>query len=238
MDRVEIPYYFEVPELPMPPFDVTEYFIDEKEREIAKTDVKTADRLTGESRSNTANWYQSFIKVEENSSQDKRDFKQVNLYEEANFNLTKNIKEWLQDTLNLKFSSVLMLRTPANANSRWHCEGPVFHTRQCALNFPVFGNADVMEGQWATFPRFKNVQPRENEKMGFITKKDMEDTEILCRWDKPTVPAFYNTMIFHRGYNELSDIDRVVLSCAVEDFSDINVVHRKYTTGKLFKTNT
>ena len=49
---------------------------------------------------------QSFIKVEENSSQDKRDFKQVNLYEEANFNLTKNLKEWLQDTLNLKFSQV------------------------------------------------------------------------------------------------------------------------------------
>ena len=152
MDRVEIPYYFEVPELPMPPFDVTEYFIDEAEREIAKTDVKTSDRLTGESRSNTANWYQSFIKVEENSSQDKRDFKQVNLYEEANFNLTKNLKEWLQDTLNLKFSSVLMLRTPANANSRWHCEGPVFHTRQCALNFPVFGDFEKSEAQWATFP--------------------------------------------------------------------------------------
>ena len=67
-DRVDLPYYFEIPELSMPPFDVTEYFIDEKEREIAKTDIKTADRLTGESRSNTANWYQSFIKVEENSS--------------------------------------------------------------------------------------------------------------------------------------------------------------------------
>ena len=55
-DRVDLPYYFEIPELSMPPFDVTEYFIDEKEREIAKTDIKTADRLTGESRSNTANW--------------------------------------------------------------------------------------------------------------------------------------------------------------------------------------
>ena len=93
MNRTELPYYFEIPELSMPPFDVTEYFVDEAEREIAKTDVKTADRLTGNSRSNTANWYQSFIKVEENSSQDKRDFKQVNLYEEANFDLTKNIKD-------------------------------------------------------------------------------------------------------------------------------------------------
>ena len=63
----------------------------------------------------------------------------------------------------------------------------------------------------------------------------MQDTEILCRWDRPTVPAFYNTMIFHRGYNELSNIDRVVLSCAVEDFSDINVCYRKYQGGTLFK---
>tara|TARA_B100000902_G_C27318609_1_gene922835 strand:+ start:1744 stop:2463 length:720 start_codon:yes stop_codon:yes gene_type:complete len=238
--RTELPYYFEVPEMPEIPFDVSQYYIPEEDRIAAQQDNKNLDDIQGtKNRSQSANWYQSYMTVEENSrGQNKRDFKEVNLYEEVDFELSKLMKEFLGDILNLRFNSILMLRTPANCNSRWHCEGPVFHTRQCALNFPVFGDADVMEGQWATFPRFKNVQPRENEKMGFITKKDMEDTEILCRWDKPTVPAFYNTMIFHRGYNELSDIDRVVLSCAVEDFSDINVVHRKYTTGKLFKTNT
>lgn len=234
-DRVDLPYYFEVPELSMPPFDVTQYFIDEEEREIAKTDVKTSDRLTGNSRSNTANWYQSFIKVEENSSQDKRDFKQVNLYEEANFDLTKLIKEWLQDTLNLKFTSVLMLRTPAKSNSRWHCEGPVFHTRQCALNFPVYGDFKKSEAQWATFPRFKNIDPRENEKHGFVTQTDMKDTEMLCRWTNQSVPGFQNTMIMHRGYNELGDTDRVILSAAVEDTADINVVYKKYIDGKLIK---
>ena len=36
MNRTELPYYFEIPELSMPPFDVTEYFVDEAEREIAK----------------------------------------------------------------------------------------------------------------------------------------------------------------------------------------------------------
>ena len=50
-DRVDLPIILKYPELSMLLFDVTEYFIDEKEREIAKTDVKTADRLTGESRS-------------------------------------------------------------------------------------------------------------------------------------------------------------------------------------------
>ena len=234
--REELPYYFEVPEMPQIPFDVTQYFTTEQQRAMAMEDNKTPEELQNtESRSQSANWYQSYIKVEENSKMNKRDFKEVNLFEDVNFDLSKRMKEWLHDTLNLKFTSILMLRTPANCNSRWHCEGPVFHTRQCALNFPVYGNADVMEGQWATFPRFKDVDPRENEKYGFVTKDDMKDTNILCRWDKPTVPAFYNTMIFHGGYNELSNVDRVVLSCAVEDFSDINVCHRKYTKGKLFK---
>ena len=234
-NRNEIPYYFEIPELSMPTFDVKQYFVSEEERTIARTDVKTADRLTGNSRSNTANWYQSVIKVEENSSQDRRDFSQVNLYEEANFDLTKLLKEWLHDHINLKFTSVLMLRTPANTNSRWHCEGPVFHTRQCALNFPVSGDFTKSEAQWATFPRFKNIDPRENEKHGFVTQTDMKDTEMLCRWDNQTVPGFQNTMIMHRGYNEHCDTDRVILSAAVEDTADINVVHKKYTAGKLFK---
>ncbi len=234
-DRTDIPYYFEIPELNMPSFDVKEYFVSEEERTIARTDTKTADRLTGNSRSNTANWYQSFIKVEENSSQDKRDFNQVNLYEEANFDLTKLLKEWLHDHINLRFTSVLMLRTPANTNSRWHCEGPVFHTRQCALNFPVSGDFTKSEAQWATFPRFKDIDPRENEKHGFVTQTDMKDTEMLCRWDNQTVPGFQNTMIMHRGYNEHCDTDRVILSAAVEDTADINVVYKKYIAGNLFK---
>jgi|TARA_B110000259_G_scaffold96639_1_gene111748 hypothetical protein len=234
-DRKEIPYYFEIPELSMPSFDVKEYFVSDEERTIARTDVKTSDRLTGNSRTNTANWYQSFIKVEENSSQDKRDFNQVNLYEEANFDLTKLLKEWLHDHINLKFTSVLMLRTPANTNSRWHCEGPVFHTRQCALNFPVSGDFTKSEAQWATFPRFKDIDPRENEKHGYVTQTDMKDTEMLCRWDNQTVPGFQNTMIMHRGYNEHCDTDRVILSAAVEDTADINVVYKKYIAGNLFK---
>ena len=63
--------------------------------------------------------------------------------------------------------------------------------------------------------------------MVLLQKTDMQDTEILCL-GQTQQSAFYNTMIFHRGYNELSNIDRVVLSCAVEDFSDINVCYRKY----------
>ena len=42
-------------------------------------------------------------------------------------------------------------------------------------------------------------------------------------------------MIMHRGYNELGDTDRVILSAAVEDTADINVVYKKYIDGKLIK---
>ena len=41
-DRKEIPYYFEIPELNMPSFDVKEYFVSDEERTIARTDVKTS----------------------------------------------------------------------------------------------------------------------------------------------------------------------------------------------------
>ena len=168
---------------------------------------------------------QSFIKVDENSTQDKRDFKEVNLYEEVNFDLSKRMKEWLGDILNLKFTSILMLRTPANANSRWHCEGPI-HTRQCALNFPVFGDAEVMEGQWATFLRFKNVDPVKMKSMVLLQKQTCKIQKYFV-WDRSQYRILQHND-FPRGYNELSNIDRVVLSCAVEDFSDINVCYRKY----------
>jgi len=232
--KVELPYFFEVPEIPMPPFDVSKFFIPEEERVIARTDTKTPDRLMGKVRSNTANWYQSFIKVEENSSQNTRNFDAVGLYEEAHYDLTKLIKEWLHDTLDLKFTSVLMLRTPGGKSCRWHCEGPVFHTRRCALNFPVYGDFKNGFAEWATFPRFKHLDPRDNEKMGFVTRTDMEQTELLCQWDN-ALPGFQNTMILHRGNNEACDIDRVILSVAVEDVCDIDVVYKKYIAGRLFK---
>ena len=234
MSAINLPYFFEVPEISLPPFDVTEHFISEEQRKIAQTDVKTPERIMGKKRSNTANWYQSFIKVEENSSQNKRNFDAVGLYEEANYDLTQLLKEWLHDTLNLKFTSVLMLRTPPRTSCRWHCEGPVFHTRQCALNFPVYGDFVNGRAEWATFPRFKHLDPRNNEKMGFVTRTDMEQTEHLCSWDN-ALPGFQNTMILHRGNNEACDIDRVILSAAVEDVSDINVVYKKYISGKLLK---
>ena len=55
-----LPYYFEVPEMPLIPFDVTKYFTTELQREIAMQDNKNPeDLMDGESRSQSANWYQS-----------------------------------------------------------------------------------------------------------------------------------------------------------------------------------
>ena len=107
--RIELPYYFEVPEMPEIPFDVQQYFVSEQQRYEAEKDDKNQENVENkESRSLSANWYQSYIKVEEKSTQDKRDFKEVNLYEEVNFDLSKRMKEFLGDTLNLKFSSIFI----------------------------------------------------------------------------------------------------------------------------------
>ena len=82
--------------------------------------------------------------------------------------------------------------------------------------------------------RFKNIDPVKMKSMVLLQKQ-------ICKIQRYFV---YGTDLqyrilqhndFPRGYNELSNIDRVVLSCAVEDFSDINVCYRKYQGGTLFK---
>lgn len=234
MSKHHLPYYFEVPEIPMPPFNLDQFLIPEEDRVKAKEDTKTPDRIEGKTRTNLANWYQNFIPVESNSLHDKRNYNAVGMFEEANMDLSKLLKEWLHDTIDLKFTHVLMLRTPAGLSGRWHSEGPNFHDRRCALNFPMSGDFVNSKAQWATFPRFKNIDPIHNERMSHVTRADMEHTELLCEWTGQQ-PGFQNTMILHRGFNENSTVDRVILSASVDDFCDIDVVYKKYLKGKLFK---
>ena len=111
---------------------------------------------------------------------------------------------------------------------------PYSHKTMCIKLFQYL-ETEKSEAQWATFSDSKNIDPRENEKHGFVTQTDMKETEMLCRWTNQTVPGFQNTMIMHRGYNEHCDTDRVILSAAVEDTADINVVYKKYIDGKLLK---
>ena len=67
--RNELPYYFEVPEMPEIPFDVSQYYIPEEDRLEAQQDNKNLDDIQGiKNRSQSANWYQSYMNVEENSS--------------------------------------------------------------------------------------------------------------------------------------------------------------------------
>lgn len=234
MSKEHMPFYFEVPEIPMPPFDLEPFLVSEEEREAAKTDPKTIDQIEGKTRSNIANWYQSFINVEANSMFNKRNYDAVGMFEEANVDLAHLMREWLHDTLNLKFTHVVMLRTPAGKSGRWHSEGPNFHDRRCGLNFPMSGDFVKSKAQWATFPRFKDVDPIHNERMSYVTRADMKETTILAEWSNQT-PGFQNTMHLHRGYNEESDVDRVILTASVEDVCDIDVVYKKYMAGRLFK---
>ena len=173
---MSLPYYFEVPEIELP-FDVMNY-VDKDE--------------SGNEHLNFMMGYDSHRADMSNTS------KPTGMTEQTNIEMSKLIREWAKDTFTIKTTSVSFLRTLPGQNGWWHCEGPVFHTRQCALNFPVFGDFEKSEAQWATFPRFKNIDPRENEKHGFVTQTDMKETEMLCRWTNQTVPGFQNTMIMNR----------------------------------------
>lgn len=234
MSKEHMPYYFEVPELPMPPFDLEPFLIPEDVRESTALELKSPEVALGKTRTNLANWYHSFIPYE-GSKFSKRDPSAVGMYEEANLDLSKLLKEWLHDTLNVKFTHVVMLRTPAGLSGRWHTEGPTYHDRRCGLNFPMSGDFVNSKAQWATFPRFKDVDPVEYDRMRHVSRDELPDAEILSEWTNQTVPGFQNTLHMHRGYNEESDIDRVILTASVEDVCDINVMHRKYMAGKLFK---
>ena len=234
MSKKQLPFYFEVPELPMPPFDLEQYMVSEEVRMGAELDAKTPDAVVGNTRSNLANWYQNFIPVEGSNVYNKRSRDAVGMYEEANHDLTKILKEWLHDTLDVKFTHVVMLRTPAGLSGRWHSEGPTFHDRRCGLNFPMSGDFVKSKAQWATFPRFKGIDPMQYDRMKHVTRNELPEAEILCEWTGQK-PGFQNTMHLHRGYNEESDVDRVILTASVEDVCDIEVMHRKYMSGKLFK---
>lgn len=229
-----MPFYFEVPEIPMPPFDLQPFLVSDEERELAQSGPKSLDQIEGNTRTNIANWYHSFINVDPKSVFNNQNIDSVGMFEEANVELGNLMREWLHDTLNLKFTHVVMLRTPAGKNGRWHCEGPSMHDRRCGLNFPMSGDFVKSKAQWATFPRYKGVDPINNERMGYVTRTDMEETTILSEWGNQS-PGFQSTMHLHRGYNEESDVDRVILTASVEDVCDLDSVYKKYMAGNLFK---
>lgn len=234
MSNADLPYYFEVPEIPMPPFNLDQYLISDEERAESRKSEKTVDQIQGKTRTNIANWYQTFINVEANSRLNTKNYDAVGMLEEANIELGNRMREWLHDTLNLKFTHVVMLRTPAGKSGRWHSEGPAFHNRRCGLNFPMSGDFVKSKAQWATFPRFKDVDPINNERMSYVNNEDMKQTQVLSEWTNQ-LPGFQSTLHLHRGYNEESDVDRVILTASVEDVCDLDIVYKKYMAGNLFK---
>ena len=238
-----MPYYFEVPEITLP-FDVLNYLDNGKlmlgTDQIVDNNSDYVDSLSqGKTSSKEAGWYlQGFGGG--NPSQQHLPLLEdgTGMTEEQNADMSKELNEWANDLLDIRMTSVSLLRSLPGKNGWWHCEGPSLRSRRCALNFLVEGKVGTTKAQWGYNKKWGNIAPEQVERMGYIKTADVEHIEVLDEYVSPVLNRgfFYNTMYLHRGVNEeCPDTYRTICSIACAENIDINIIHKKYLNGTLFK---
>lgn len=241
---MSLPYYFEIPELKLP-FNVLQYV---NEEEVMKADDRIddgnhsyVDKLKRqEATSMDAGWYMRAFGGQGGTGQGgygETLSVGTGMTEEQHPDMSKIIKEWANDTFNIRMTSSLLLRTLPGQNGWWHCEGPSLRSRRCALNFLVEGDIGNTSAQWGYNKSWGNVPPEQVEKMGYVKTEDVDNIEVLDEFESPTLNTgfFYNTMYLHRGVNTQSNVRRSILSISVAENIDIEGVYKLYNSGKLFK---
>lgn len=241
---MSLPYYFEVPELKLP-FDVLQYVDDEK---VMKADDRVddgnhsyVDKLKRqEATSMDAGWYMRAFGNTGGTGQGgygETLSDATGMSEEQHPDMSKIVREWANDLLNIRMTSCMLLRTLPGKDGYWHCEGPQLRSRRCALNFLVEGNIGKTSAQWGYNRSWGNLPPEQVELQGYVKKEDADNIEILDEYESPELNTgfFYNTMYLHRGTNSKSDIRRSILSISVAESVDIQGVYKLYQAGKLFK---
>ncbi len=238
-----MPYYFEVPEITLP-FDVLKYLDNGKlmqaNDKIIDTNADYVDSLQqGKTSSKEAGWYISgFGGGNPNQKYQPLLEDGTGMTEEQNADMSKELNNWANDLLDIRMTSVTLLRSLPGKNGWWHCEGPSLRSRRCALNFLVEGEVGTTKAQWGYNKKWGNIAPEQVERMGYIKTADVSQIEILDEYVSPAhnVGFFYNTMYLHRGVNEGSpNTYRTICSIACAENIDINIVHNKYLKGTLFK---
>ena len=254
-----MPYYFEVPEITLP-FDVLKYLdntnrilpaefclrgdVGMKEHsDIVDTNADYVYSLAqGKTSSKEAGWYlQGFgggnpsQQSQQNPSGTANDG--TGMTEEQNAEMSKELNEWANDLLDIRMTSVSILRSLPGKNGWWHCEGPSLRSRRCALNFLVEGKVGTTKAQWGYNKNWGNIAPEQVERMGYVKTADVEHIEVLDEYVSPVLNRgfFYNTMYLHRSFNEECNKHRTICSIAVAENIDINIIHKKYLKGTLFK---
>jgi hypothetical protein len=240
-----MPYYFEVPEITLP-FDVLKYLdqgdLMQGDAQIVDTNADYVDSLNkGKTSSKEAGWYlQGFGGGNPNQQSTSLPLLAdgTGMTEEQNATMSKELNEWANDLLDIRMTSVSLLRSLPGKNGWWHCEGPSLRSRRCALNFLVEGKINTTKAQWGYNKKWGNIAPEQVERMGYIKTEDVEHIEVLDEYVSPVLNRgfFYNTMYLHRGVNEeCTDTYRTICSIACAENIDINIVHKKYLKGTLFK---
>lgn len=240
-----MPYYFEVPEITLP-FDVLKYLdqgdLMQGNDQIVDTNADYVDSLQqGKTSSKEAGWYlQGFGggNPHQQSTSLPLLADGTGMTEEQNATMSKELNEWANDLLDIRMTSVSLLRSLPGKNGWWHCEGPSLRSRRCALNFLVEGKVNTTKAQWGYNKKWGNIAPEQVERMGYIKTTDVDHIEVLDEYVSPVLNRgfFYNTMYLHRGFNEeCTDTYRTICSIACAENIDINIVHKKYLKGTLFK---
>lgn len=240
-----MPYYFEVPEITLP-FDVLKYLdqgdLMQGDDQIVDTNADYVDSLKqGKTSSKEAGWYlQGFGGGNPHQQSGTLPLLAdgTGMTEEQNATMSKELNEWANDLLDIRMTSVSLLRSLPSKNGWWHCEGPSLRSRRCALNFLVEGKINTTKAQWGYNKKWGNIAPEQVERMGYIKTEDVEHIEVLDEYVSPVLNRgfFYNTMYLHRGVNEeCPDTYRTICSIACAESIDINIVYKKYLKGTLFK---
>jgi hypothetical protein len=238
-----MPYYFEVPEITLP-FDVLKYLDNGKlmlgNDQIVDNNADYVDSLAqGKTSSKEAGWYlQGFGGGNPNQQNLPLLADGTGMTEEQNADMSKELNAWANDLLNIRMTSVSLLRSLPGKNGWWHCEGPSLRSRRCALNFLVEGKVGTTKAQWGYNKKWGNIAPEQVERMGYIKTADVDHIEVLDEYVSPVLNRgfFYNTMYLHRGVNEeCPDTYRTICSIACAENIDINIIHKKYLNGTLFK---
>jgi hypothetical protein len=149
-----MPYYFEVPEITLP-FDVLKYLdqgdLMQGDAQIVDTNADYVDSLNkGKTSSKEAGWYlQGFGGGNPNQQSTSLPLLAdgTGMTEEQNATMSKELNEWANDLLDIRMTSVSLLRSLPGKNGWWHCEGPSLRSRRCALNFLVEGKLNTTKAQ-------------------------------------------------------------------------------------------
>jgi len=250
-----MPYYFEVPEITLP-FDVLKYLdnanqilpaefalrgdVGMKRNSQVDTNADYVYSLAqGKTSSKEAGWYLEGFGGGNPNQQNTPDTANdgTGMTEEQNAEMSKELNAWANDLLDIRMTSVSLLRSLPGKNGWWHCEGPSLRSRRCALNFLVEGEVGTTKAQWGYNKNWGNVAPEQVERMGYVKTADVEHIEVLDEYVSPVLNRgfFYNTMYLHRSFNEECTKHRTICSIAVAENIDINIVHKKYLKGTLFK---